>query len=89
MRHRKKDVARLSRGITEYGLGRLTADAPNRLHTYAREMEIMEMLDSVFNMARRIARRQLKRSHQLPVEDLPGDAQYDSQEIPPQAPNGH
>jgi phosphate:Na+ symporter len=69
VRHRKRDLARLSRNITEHGLGRLTADAPNRLHTYAREMEIIEILDSVFNLARRIARTQLKSSHQLPAED--------------------
>jgi hypothetical protein len=40
------------------GLDRLTADEPNRLNTYAREMEVMEILDGVFTIARRIARTQ-------------------------------
>ena len=38
-----------------HGLDRLTADEPNRLNTYAREMEIMEILDGVLVAAQRIA----------------------------------
>ena len=48
----------MSRGIVAHGLDRLTADEPNRLKTYAREMEVMEILDGVFTVARRIARTQ-------------------------------
>jgi phosphate:Na+ symporter len=58
VRHRKKDFSRMSRDLIEHGLGRLTADEPNRLKTYAREMEVMEIFDSVFSVARRIARTQ-------------------------------
>ncbi len=57
---RKKDFSDLSRSIAEHGFGRLTADAPNRLKTYAREMEVVEILQGVFTVARRIARNQLK-----------------------------
>jgi phosphate:Na+ symporter len=58
VRQRRKEFARLSRDVIEHGLDRLTADEPNRLNTYAREMEVMEIFDSVFSTARRIARTQ-------------------------------
>ncbi len=58
VRRRKKDLARMSREITAHGLDRLTADEPNRLKTYAREMEVVEILDGVFTVARRMARTQ-------------------------------
>ena len=60
VRARKKDFSELSRSIAEHGFGRLTADAPNRLNTYAREMEVVEILEGVFIIARRIARTQLE-----------------------------
>jgi phosphate:Na+ symporter len=56
--HRKKSFHELSRKFVEHGFGRLTADEPNRLRTYAREMEVMEILDGVFTIVRRIARSQ-------------------------------
>jgi phosphate:Na+ symporter len=59
VRARKKDFSEMSRSIAEHGFGRLTADAPNRLNTYAREMEVVEILEGVFIIARRIARTQL------------------------------
>jgi Na+/phosphate symporter len=55
---RRKDFSEMSRNIVAHGLDRLTADEPNRLRTYAREMEVMEILDGVFTVARRIARTQ-------------------------------
>ena len=58
--HRKKSFHELSRKFVEHGFGRLTADRPNRLKTYAREMEVMEILDGVFTIIRRIARSQQK-----------------------------
>jgi phosphate:Na+ symporter len=58
VRKRKKDVSRMAREITAHGLDRLTADEPNRLQTYAREMEVIEILDGVFTVARRMAQTQ-------------------------------
>ncbi len=58
VRQRKKSFSRMSRSLLEHGLDRLTADEPNRLNTYAREMEIVEIFDIVFSIARRIARTQ-------------------------------
>jgi len=58
VRQSKKELTLRSRDLIEHGLDRLTADEPNRLNTYAREMEIMELLDIVFAIARRIARTQ-------------------------------
>jgi len=55
VRRRKKDFTELSRSIAAHGLDRLTADEPNRLKTYAREMEVMEILKGVFVISRRIA----------------------------------
>jgi len=60
VRRRKKDFSELTRSIAEHGFGRLTADEPNRLNTYAREMEVVEILEGVFIIARRIARTQLE-----------------------------
>jgi phosphate:Na+ symporter len=57
---RKKTFSELSRRFIEHGLDRLTADEPNRLKTYAREVEVVEILDGVFTITRRIARSQLK-----------------------------
>lgn len=58
VRGRKKDFTEMSRSITAHGLDRLTAPEPNRLRTYAREMEVMEILKGVFIIARRIAQAQ-------------------------------
>jgi len=58
VRQRRKELARYSREVVEHGLDRMTADEPNRLRTYAREMEVMEILDSVFSTVRRITRSQ-------------------------------
>lgn len=60
VRSRKKDFTELTRDIAQHELGRLTADAPNRLNTYTREMEVVEILKGVFAISRRIARHQLK-----------------------------
>ena len=58
VKKRKKDTSRMSRSIAAHGLDRLTADEPNRLKTYAREMEVMELLDGIFVASRRIAKTQ-------------------------------
>jgi phosphate:Na+ symporter len=58
VRQRKKDFSHMSRSLAAHGLDRLTADEPNRLKTYAREMELIEILNGVFNAARRIAQTQ-------------------------------
>jgi len=57
---RKKTFSALSRRFVEHGFGRLTADEPNRLKTYTREVEVVEILDGVFTIVRRIARSQQK-----------------------------
>jgi len=56
----KREMTEQSRTIAEHALYRLTADEPNRLNTYAREMEFVEILDGIYKVARRIARTQLK-----------------------------
>ncbi len=60
VRRGKQEMTEQSRTIAEHALYRLTADEPNRLHTYAREMELVEILDGIYRIARRIARTQLK-----------------------------
>jgi phosphate:Na+ symporter len=57
---RKKGFSELSHRLAQHGLDRLAAQEPNRLKTYAREMEAMEILGIIFTVARRIARSQLK-----------------------------
>lgn len=61
VRKRKKAVNALTRNIAEHEFGRLTADAPNRLNTYTREMEVVEILKGVFTISRRIASKQFSK----------------------------
>jgi len=56
VRAMKGEVARLNKEITRHEIQRLTADAPNRISTYAREVEIVDILDNIFRIIRRIAR---------------------------------
>ncbi len=58
VRSKKKYVASMKRRIATHEVKRLTADAPNRLVTYAREIETVELLDGIFKIIRRIARTQ-------------------------------
>lgn len=58
VRAMKGDVARMNKEITRHEIQRLTADAPNRISTYAREVEIVDILDNIFRIIRRIARSQ-------------------------------
>jgi phosphate:Na+ symporter len=60
VRAMKDRVGQLAQEIAVHGLTRLGADAPLRLETYAREMELIEILDGVFKVSRRIARSQLR-----------------------------
>jgi len=59
VRAMKEGVAHMQRDLAAHGIERLAADAPLRLETYAREMELVEILDGIFKVARRIARSQL------------------------------
>ena len=61
VRAMKGEVEEMGRDIAIHGIERLTADAPKRLETYAREMELIEILDGMFKVIRRIARSQLKK----------------------------
>ena len=61
-RRRKKDFSQMSQELAAHGLERLTADEPNLLRTYAREVEMMEILEGIFTIARRIARTQQQSS---------------------------
>ncbi len=58
--HRKKGFRERTHQLMVHGIQRLTASEPNRLQTYAREMDVMEILDGTFNIVRRIARSQAK-----------------------------
>jgi phosphate:Na+ symporter len=57
---RKREFKELAHGLTRHTLQRLASGEPNRLRTYAREMDLVEILDGVFNIVRRIARSQGK-----------------------------
>ena len=47
-------IASLTMETAQHGIERLTADAPNRLKTYAREREIIEHMDRIYRLCRRI-----------------------------------
>ncbi len=60
----KREVMDFGRGIERKGLVRLSAEAGHDLTGYVREVELLEILDGIFRIVRRIARSQLR-----PVSD--------------------
>jgi phosphate:Na+ symporter len=56
VRNMKAEVRALNREIAMHGVERLTAKEPRRVKTYAREVELIEILDDIFRLARRVAR---------------------------------
>jgi phosphate:Na+ symporter len=59
VRHMKREVAGITRAIERESVDHLTADPSHRLMGYVREVELLEILDGIFKIARRIARSQL------------------------------
>ncbi len=59
VRAMKQDLAQMINKITRHEIARLGSDEPKRLMTYAREIELVELLDDIFKIARRIARTQI------------------------------
>jgi len=55
----KQDLARMVEQIARHEIERLQADEPRRLMTYAREIELIEILDDISKTTRRIARTQI------------------------------
>lgn len=56
VRAMKGTMRELSHEMALHGIERLTARAPRRVKTYAREVELIEILDDIFRLARRVAR---------------------------------
>ena len=56
IRSMKQDLARLAEESARHEVGRLTADAPNRLNTYSREIETLDQLSAIFRRCRRISK---------------------------------
>ncbi|WP_370402067.1 Na/Pi cotransporter family protein [Sulfitobacter sp. JB4-11] len=59
VRQMKARFVALVEGAASHQVDRLRSDAPKRLHTYAREIELTETLDDIFKIIRRIARTEL------------------------------
>ena len=59
VRAMKQDVAQMTDELARHEILRLKADEPKRLMTYAREVEVMEILNDIFKTTRRIARTQI------------------------------
>lgn len=59
VRAMKQDLAQMIDKIIRHEITRLGSDEPKRLMTYAREIELVELLDDIFKIARRIARTQI------------------------------
>lgn len=78
----KRNVTELGEMAARHGVERLTADAPNRLATYTREIELIEILDGIYRIARRIARTQL---HRHTMEQPEAPAEPEEAEAPEQA----
>lgn len=60
VRAMKQDLAQMVEDIARHEISRLKTDEPNRLMTYAREIELVETLDDIFKTTRRIARTQVR-----------------------------
>jgi len=71
VRNMKKEVRALAREIALHGVDRLTAKAPHRVKTYAREVELIEILDDIFRLARRVARAIAEGEDETPDEASP------------------
>lgn len=73
----KPGVSALAHQASEHGAKRLTADAPNRMRAYTREMEMIEKLRRIYYFSKRMAHTVLR-----PVEMDPPAAE-DGQSSPP------
>jgi phosphate:Na+ symporter len=67
VRAMKAEMADLTQETIRHAIDRLSADEPNRLKTYTREMELVETLNRIFRMSRRLAKLVLPAS--IPVSD--------------------
>lgn len=62
VRQMKHEVSATARSIERASVSQLAADPAHHLMSYVREIELLEILDGVFKIARRIARSQLQLS---------------------------
>ena len=69
VRGSKDAIATLSMETAKRGMERLTADAPKRLKTYARESEFIEHMDRIYRMCRRIAGSSPTKTPELQVPE--------------------
>jgi phosphate:Na+ symporter len=58
----KKDMTALAEETARHELSRLTADEPNRLPTFTREMEMIETMSRIYRLCRKIARTEWQES---------------------------
>ena len=56
LRGMKQNIARLAESTAMHEVSRLTADAPDRVKTYAREVEAIDYLSHIFKQSRRAAK---------------------------------
>lgn len=52
----KQSMARMAEEAAQHEVLRLTADAPNRISTYTREVEVIDYLNHIFKQSRRVAK---------------------------------
>lgn len=69
VRAMKQDLVQMIDKITRHEIARLQSDEPKRLVTYAREIELVELLDDIFKIARRVARTQIDIFGTTPVAE--------------------
>ncbi len=65
----KKNMAELAEQTARHEVDRLVANEPNRLHTFTREMEIIENLSRIYRICRKIAKTEWPTAADAPLPE--------------------
>ena len=69
VKNMKKGIADLAEETARHQIARLVANEPNRLHTFTREMEVVENFSRIYRLCRKIARTEWLRHPEMGVPD--------------------
>jgi phosphate:Na+ symporter len=70
VRNLREEIANMTLETEKHGIQRLTADAPKRVDTYARERETIECMNSIYRICRRIAESAPSNTEEIQSSEL-------------------